>query len=69
MPHTKHCSLTTSAAGGKQIDHVETSVGAIPTALGGDHAALIALLDAVKRYVIEQPHVRRIEIEISDIKP
>ena len=65
MPNDEpQLQLTTYDTAGRQLDKLTTAMSAVPDGLGVDDAALIALLDAVKRYHHRHPALATIEIEV-----
>ena len=57
--------VRTFATDGSELETVDTTVNAVPDELGFEHAALIGLLDAVRRYHADHPTLSRIEIVVA----
>lgn len=47
-----------------EIETIDASIFALPERLGGDDAALIGVLDAMRKYYEANPNLAKLEIEI-----
>ena len=61
---TPQLTLRAYDMAGKELNNVQTKISGVPENLGFDDAALIALLDAARRYHVRYPTLASIEIEL-----
>jgi hypothetical protein len=67
MPMSKiepQLQITTYDTDGEQLDKLTTNISSVPAHLGYDDAALIALLNAARRYDERHPRLAAIEIAV-----